>query len=230
MQAGDPRQSDEAIGLPPEDAFRRTRSAGRSSGASRERAQRELLLWAIAEAVAAKGYEAARVQDVVERSGLSRSTFYKHFHDKEECFFAAYDAAIESIWERLARALAGAGNSAGQAEAGLRALIGPLTAQPAVANLSLEIRTVGAVGREHYDRTLSRFAQLIADASGDGTGAMAEWSAVVAGGVASTIGREVREGRGAQLESLLPELMFTVLLPCLGVEGAMKEMHRGTQG
>lgn len=230
VQPGDPRQPDEAIGVPTEDALLKARSIGGGTETSREGAQRELLLWAIAEAVAAKGYEAARVEDVVERSGLSRSTYYKHFHDKEECFFAAYDAAIESICERVAGALASAGSSAGKAEAGLRALIGPLTAQPAVANLSLEIRTVGAAGRERYDRTLSRFARLTADASGGDAGAMAEWSPLVAGGVAGVIASEVREGRGAQLDSLLPELMFTVLVPCVGVERAIAEMQRETQG
>lgn len=232
MQAGDSRQPDEAIGLPSEDAFRQARSTGRGSEASRESregAQRELLLWAITEAVAAKGYEAARVEDVVERSGLSRSTYYKHFHDKEECFLAAYDAAIESIWKRVEEALASEATPAGRAEVGLRALVGPLVAQPAIANLTLEIRTVGAVGRERYDRALSRFAQLIADASGDAARSMAEWSPLVASGVASTIAWEVREGRGAQLGALLPELVFTVLVPCVGVESAVEGMQRVTR-
>lgn len=74
---------------------------GRAAGPSRERTQRELLLGAMAEAAATTGYEASRVTDVVELSSLSRWTFYKHFDDKEECFLAAFEAAVEAILKRV---------------------------------------------------------------------------------------------------------------------------------
>jgi AcrR family transcriptional regulator len=36
-----------------------------------------------------RGYAATRVSDVLERTGISRRTFYAHFANREECFFAA---------------------------------------------------------------------------------------------------------------------------------------------
>lgn len=53
------------------------------------RNQRERLFAALVAVVAEKGYEATRVEDLLELSGVSRSAFYAHFKDKEECLLAA---------------------------------------------------------------------------------------------------------------------------------------------
>ncbi len=53
------------------------------------RNQRERLFAALVAVVADKGYEATRVEDLLELSGVSRSAFYAHFSDKEECLLAA---------------------------------------------------------------------------------------------------------------------------------------------
>jgi Bacterial regulatory proteins, tetR family len=89
------------IRTPDAEALGAARSMARAAGPSRERTQRELLLGAMAEAAATTGYEASRVTDVVELSSLSRWTFYKHFDDKEECFLAAFEAAVEAILKRV---------------------------------------------------------------------------------------------------------------------------------
>ena len=38
----------------------------------------------------ALGYEAATLQEVAERAGVSRAQFQRHFGSREECFAAAY--------------------------------------------------------------------------------------------------------------------------------------------
>jgi len=53
------------------------------------RNQRERLFAALVAVVTEKGYETARVADLLELSGVSRSAFYEHFGDKEECLLAA---------------------------------------------------------------------------------------------------------------------------------------------
>ena len=60
-----------------------------------DRNQRERLFAATVAMVAEKGYEATTVADLVELSGVSRSAFYRHFEDKQECFLAAAEALIE---------------------------------------------------------------------------------------------------------------------------------------
>ncbi len=58
------------------------------------RNQRERLFAALVAVVAEKGYNGTRVEDLLELSGVSRSAFYAHFSDKEECLLAALGAFV----------------------------------------------------------------------------------------------------------------------------------------
>ena len=51
--------------------------------------QRERLLRAAVAAVAAKGYSAVTVADIVRQARVSRAAFYLHFRGREDCFLAA---------------------------------------------------------------------------------------------------------------------------------------------
>jgi AcrR family transcriptional regulator len=66
-----------------------------------ESSQRGRLLFAIAQVVADKGYAAATVADIVELASVSRTTFYEQFPDKEACFLAAFDFAVEYVLGRM---------------------------------------------------------------------------------------------------------------------------------
>src|SRR3954465_11736469 len=56
--------------------------------------QRGRLLAGMLRATAELGYREVSVQDVLERAGVSRPTFYEHFENKEDCFLAAFDTAV----------------------------------------------------------------------------------------------------------------------------------------
>jgi AcrR family transcriptional regulator len=51
----------------------------------------------MADVVAADGYAATSVSDVIAAAGVSRATFYEQFADKLDCFLAAFDAASEHV-------------------------------------------------------------------------------------------------------------------------------------
>jgi AcrR family transcriptional regulator len=67
--------------------------------------QRGRLICAVADAVAAKGYAATSVADIIGHAGVSRRTFYEHFDDKEACFLASYDTGAEQIFDAMVGAL-----------------------------------------------------------------------------------------------------------------------------
>lgn len=228
MAVKDSKCSGKLIRTPDEGALSAARTRGKTASASREQIQRELLLGGMARAAAEKGFAAVRVADVLELSGLSRDTYYKHFDDKEDCFLAAFDAAVGTILERVEEAVASEAMAAGRAEAGLRALVEPFAMEPAIARLvAIEIRAAGPIGQERYSRALARLGRLIAVASGRASAeAGDDVPRLVAGAVSSTIVREVSEGRTAQMEGLVPELVFTVLTPCIGSERAAEEMRQ----
>jgi AcrR family transcriptional regulator len=56
-----------------------------------ERHQRERVAAAIAGILAEEGYAAVSVERLRRRAGISRSTFYKYFANKEEAVIASYD-------------------------------------------------------------------------------------------------------------------------------------------
>ena len=95
------------------------------------------MLAAIAEAVAAKGYGATSVADVLERAGVSRRTFYEHFRDKEACFLAAYDAGVEILMATMR-------DAGDDLRPRIRAFLGTLAAEPAFA-FTFVIEVVAAV-------------------------------------------------------------------------------------
>jgi AcrR family transcriptional regulator len=69
--------------------------------------QRGRLICAVADSVAAKGYAATSVADVIALAGVSRTTFYEHFVDKEACFLAAYDSGAKAIYDAMVAAIDG---------------------------------------------------------------------------------------------------------------------------
>lgn len=61
----------------------------------------------MAEVMTEKGYAATSVGDVLERSGVSRQSFYQVFDSKLDCFMAAYDVAADLLMQRLLELVGG---------------------------------------------------------------------------------------------------------------------------
>ena len=63
--------------------------------------QRERLVRAMVELVAADGYAATSVPKVVAKARVSRNAFYEHFDDKTDCFIAVADAVNRELLDGL---------------------------------------------------------------------------------------------------------------------------------
>src|SRR5882757_4054349 len=61
------------------------------------RNQRERLIAALTEVLYEEGYQKTTVSLIGQRAAVSKSDFYKHFESKDDCFFAAYEAAMEQL-------------------------------------------------------------------------------------------------------------------------------------
>lgn len=68
-------------------------------------ATREKLILASYEAFSSQGYSEATINDIVERAGTSRATFYVHFQSKSEALSAAWQEIQQSkmitFWQQL---------------------------------------------------------------------------------------------------------------------------------
>lgn len=146
------------------------------SRAEVEQSQRERLIAAAADAVAAKGYIGTSVDDIVSRSGVSRSTFYQLFEDKLDCFLAAHRMASELVTAVIADELAGM--AAGAPTTALEKLDGLLEAylqaladSPALARVFLvEVYAAGAPAIRQRRDALDKFVDLLAATFGEADG------------------------------------------------------------
>ena len=128
--------------------------------------QRERLYGAMIEVVAEKGYAHTAVGDVLRRARISRATFYEQFDDKEDCFLAAYDAAIASLVDRIRTSAARAIGPDGGLRVGavLDAYLAAIAAEPAVARTFLiEVYAAGPKALERRYAVLERFVDLLSD-------------------------------------------------------------------
>jgi len=69
----------------------------------RVRRTRDRLGDALMELLVEKPFEAITVQHVLERAGVSRSTFYAHYRDKNDLFLSDVDEFFESMATALSR-------------------------------------------------------------------------------------------------------------------------------
>lgn len=128
-----------------------------------EKNQQERLFAAMVATVSKKGYEATTVADLVQLSGVSRSAFYRHFSDKQECFISAAETLLGPTLEVVERAGEG---STGEERTRLvlEAFLELIAAQPAAAKMCfVEIYAAGPEGVAVVDRTLDTFEGFVTD-------------------------------------------------------------------
>ncbi len=180
--------------------------------------RREAIVEAMVHVAGSKGYRAVSVADVIAEADVSRTTFYKHFSDKQECFLAAYDRAIGTILDAAETACGGGRNWRDRAKEGLAAVVELLAAEPALARTAIvEISTAGADARRRHWTDLTRFAALLETDSRDAEPELPANTALMAiSAVTGLIFDELREGRAENLPELQPELEFALLVPYLG--------------
>ncbi|HEY2717542.1 MAG TPA: TetR/AcrR family transcriptional regulator [Solirubrobacterales bacterium] len=195
--------------------------------------QRERLIAALTEVLYEVGYEKTTVSSIGSRAAVSKSDFYKHFESKDECFYAAYDAAIERIREQVLSACdrTPAEPWPQQVRTALATMLTVLAADPALATLSLvEGLRAGPAMYDRYQAALESFVCFLRDgappAPGGGEVPRATDEAIV-GGIAALLGRRVLAGEAAEIGQLLPQVVEFALTPYLGTDEARRIISAG---
>jgi AcrR family transcriptional regulator len=192
--------------------------------------QRDRLLWSMVRVVAEKGYDGVVLGDVVARAGVSRTTFYDEFANKDECLFAAYDRVIDVLVHYVEEAYGREGEWPERIREGLRALLEALAAEPEVAQMAVvAFPAAGPAAHQRYRDALERFLPFFAEGRRysprtedlpPGVDLMA------VGGAEVIIFDEVVAERVSKLPGMLPEILFAVLVPYIGPDAAATEMHK----
>src|SRR6202044_4001114 len=86
----------------------------------KRRQARQRIIQAAEELFTARGFDEVSVGDIAERAEVGRTTFFRHFGDKQEVVFAK--------WQELLETIAAAGQAEGIAAARTRGLLPSLPA------------------------------------------------------------------------------------------------------
>jgi AcrR family transcriptional regulator len=180
---------------------------------------------------AQKGYEAATVAEVAAAAGVSRQRFDELFTDKQACFLAAYDVAVDVLLAHVTNTFESSDAPwPDRIVASLRSGIEFIAAEADIARMAVvEITAVGEDARIRYRQALTRFVPLLDQgraASAQGPALPPDTAHFAIGAVTARIFDEIRAGRGTELPRILPELAYSVLMPYLGPEAAKAEMAR----
>ncbi len=73
----------------------------------RSQRTRQLVNSAMLELLSEKGYDAITVQDILDRAGVGRSTFYSHYFDKEDVHASMMEQMLEGMAQQLSERNAG---------------------------------------------------------------------------------------------------------------------------
>ncbi|HWA54430.1 MAG TPA: TetR/AcrR family transcriptional regulator [Solirubrobacterales bacterium] len=191
--------------------------------------QRERLLAAMLRATAELGYREVSVQDVLERSGVSRPTFYEHFENKEAAFLAAFDTVSARLRERIETAALDGEGWRERLRLGLEELLHFVGEQPdAAMTLIVDGRAACPDALTRRDELLDHFSSCLDSmvraeaAAGEGPSAIA--AAGIVGGIEALLYSRLNRGETDSVEELLPSLMYFAVLPYEGQEAASEEL------
>jgi AcrR family transcriptional regulator len=169
--------------------------------------QRDRLLDAMAACCAEKRYAEVSVGDVVARAGVSRSTFYNLFEDKEACFLDAYDEILGHFVTEVMHAMKTPGLSwEDQAENGLRAALAFMSSEPHFSRMCIvDVFSAGPAALERYlsaIRVLAAFINQNRDRSGSQGEIPDEMANYLISGAVVVIRSKVVEGDTASLPAV----------------------------
>jgi AcrR family transcriptional regulator len=207
---------------------------GGHHGLSRQQileSQRERLLAAMAQEVAAQGYRATTITEVVKAASVSTRDFYEHFDGKEECFLAAFDAVRDHLADVIGAAVAEQPDWPMELIAALRTALEFFAAEADLARLCL-LEPVSATPTIaiHFRETVLACVPGLArgrDEAADRSLPPSTEDSLL-GGMISLASRCILAGETEKLPTLLPDLVEFALTPYLGAERAA-EMASGTR-
>lgn len=191
---------------------------------------RRRILDAMVACCAEKTYAETTIADLVARGAVSRSTFYKLFTDKRDCFEAAVSLCIERIAATLEAASAGCRCPAEATRRGALAGLALLAAEPALA-LVLGGDVLG-VEPERID-ACSHMTVAAIEAMWARSGAPPRKHlspSLAFGRVQLLIFHEVAAGRAERLPGLVPEVVYLAIAPFAGHDEALRQARLAAGG
>jgi AcrR family transcriptional regulator len=192
--------------------------------------QRARIITGMVEVVAERGVARSTVAHVVARSGVSRRTFYELFSDREDCFLAAFDQAVEHAAARVLPAYREAGSWVERVRMGLRALLEFLDDEPGLGRLAVvDALGAGPVALERRARVVGVLIDAVDSGRREPRAAkgLGRFTAEgIVGAVLAVLHARLTERERRPMVGLLGPLMGLIVLPYQGRAVAEREAAR----
>ena len=186
--------------------------------------QRQRVLEAMAKSCAEKSFSATTIADIVGHASISRATFYKHFANKQECFYAAANTFLVELQGAAAIAYARSEDPPVDIVRDvIAAVLGHLAAKPEYTKLLLLEASIvdPEIVRRYRKFVLEALEQQLQ--TGDGLEHERADPEIAFGRAKVLIANYVAADQVERLPSLLPELVYIALLPYAGQATALAE-------
>jgi AcrR family transcriptional regulator len=173
--------------------------------------QQARLQGAMVEAVARHGFAGTTLGELVALAGVSRSTFYQHYENKQDCFLATFDVIIEELTVRIGEAYRSGGDFRERLLAGLNAFMDLAVEEPAAARLvAVDSLTLGAAGVAHRQRAAEAFETMVQQ-SFDHSPSKREVAPItvraIVAGIRGVVYRRLRSGHPEELPGTVEDLV-----------------------
>ncbi len=193
------------------------------------RAERRRLVEALYDVVLEKRLQGTTVRLVLERAGLDEAAFHRHFADVEDAYCQVVEALRDEFLERVQTAFDGPRGWRNQIRAVAYEILDYLQEDERRARFCfVEILSAGGRAQIIRDQAMTAVIDLI-DRGREELDDPDSLSRATAEGVAGAIYNRLHTGVGIGrldlADPLVPQLMYTVVRPYMGVDAAMEELH-----
>lgn len=192
--------------------------------------QRARIVSAMFDVATERGAGDMSVAHVVERSGVSRRTFYEAFNDLEDCFLAAFEEALAFASRRVVPAYNSERKWRDRIRVALLALLYFFEEERVIAHLLVvESLSAGPRTLEHRSHVLAALATVVDEGRKEVKMSLAPPPLTadgVVGGVLSILHTKLARPDSESLVDLANQLMSMLVLPYLGSAAARRELER----
>ena len=192
--------------------------------------QRDRILAAVADVTSVAGYGDMSVEDVIVTAGVSRRTFYEHFKNKHDAFIVAYDTVVKGLLGGVRAAYESEETFSERLRAGLATFLDFIAREPAFARMCIvEALAAGPDAVRRRNEAMAAFATLIDENArelGTSLDPPALTGETIVGGIYEVVYARIVAGEIRELPKLLPDLLYSALLPYAGQEEAAAAYRR----
>jgi AcrR family transcriptional regulator len=194
--------------------------------------ERERLRAALIAIVAERGYGATTLDAVIERAGVQRPAFERHFADLDACFVAVWEECTHEFLEVTGAAFAAAGSWREGMRAAAWAYCRFLQEDPERARFLIELSFASELVQANRDFVMNSYTELVhlgrfeRDEAADVPRERAEG---IVGAIWERIATYVMAGKFEEFPEAMVQMLYLTVFPYLGAAAAQEELRRGPE-